>query len=155
MSDRGLLGRAEKALNAPAAGTPLRPYITKVRQSVTGAASSVSASVDGIVGQVDSAVGEGLKKVDSVLTLENESAGEGAENRGTSVPTFKMLRPEIKLGCIVGATALLSARFGARSFVRNTVVMSAVGGWVAYPEFWDRAVGSFQDQVEKLAGSKR
>ena len=119
MSDRGLLGRAEKALNAPAAGTPLRPYITKVRQSVTGAASSVSASVDGIVGQVDSAMGEGLKKVDSVLTLENESAGEGLKTEAHRADV-QMLRPEIKLGCIVSDRALIGA-------VRCEVVRSEYG----------------------------
>ena len=111
---RGLLGRAEAALNAPADGTPLRPYITSVRKAVTGAATSVTAQVDSLVEQVDSTVDGAVKSVDEALTLDGN--GTTSEHDGVTsgaggiVPSFAMLRPEIKFGCIVGANALLSPR---------------------------------------------
>ena len=124
---------------------------------MTGAATTVTAQVDSLVEQVDSTVDEAVKSVDEVLKLDGSAgaSGNSAAGVGGSVPSFTMLRPEIKFGCIVGATALLSARFGPRAFVRNTAIMAGVGGYVAYPSFWDKAKESFLGQVEKVSGTKR
>ena len=156
--DRGLLGSAERALNAPAEGTLLRPYITQARQAVTGAASTVTAGVDSLVEQVDATLGEAVKSVDEVIKLDLRSGMGTAESRnaGASVfPSFALLRPEIKLGVIVGATALVSSRFGVRALVRNTTVGSLVGGYVAYPSFWDKAKAAFLSRVDEVSGTKR
>lgn len=145
---RGLLGRAEEILKAPEEGTALRPYISQAREAVTGAATTVTGEINNLAQQVDTTVEEQLKKVNAFETNTGGNATKGAS-------VISLLRPELKFGAIVGATALLSAKFGPRAFFRNTLVMSAVGGYIAYPEFLDRAKTGFLAQVEQLTGSKR
>lgn len=145
---KGLLGRAEDILKAPEEGTALRPYISQAREAVEGVATTVTGGINTFAQQVDTTVDEQLKKVNA---FETNAAGNTAQ--GASL--ISLLRPELKFGAIVGATALVSAKFGPRAFFRNTLVMSTVGGYIAYPEFLDKAKTGFLAQVEQLTGSKR
>ena len=135
---QGILKRAEEILTVPAAGTPLRPLITAARESaqslITQTNSGVRDLAETVTNEItDQVVVKPPKGFDDVLS--------GAR-----------IRPDLKFAAIVGLTALVSSRFGARSLVRNTTVVSLISTIAIFPDSVSKSVSTLSSKVTSTLG---
>ena len=62
------------------------------------------------------------------------------------------IRPDLKFAAIVGLTALVSSRFGARSLVRNTTVVSLISTIAIFPDSVSKSVSTLSSKVTSTLG---
>ncbi len=123
---KGALDEAAELLRAPPEGTVLRPYIRAARETVVGAVDAAGAQADDLRRAADAQAEELRRRAEQVVPVGDNVVGAS-------------IRPDLKLGVFVGLTAVLSARFGPRAFLRNTGAAALGGSLFWYPDSLSRA----------------
>ena len=134
---QGILKRAEEILTVPAGGTPLRPLITAARESAQS-----------LITQTNSGVRDLAETVTNEITDQVVKPPKGFDD----VLSGAQIRPDLKFAAIVGLTALVSSRFGARSLVRNTTVVSLISGIAIFPDSVAKSVSTLSSKVTSTLG---
>ena len=133
-SNEGLLKSVEEAFTVPQEGTPLRPFITAARESAASFITETNNSVRSVADTVNKEITPRIESVTAPTGFDDVLSGA-------------RVRPDIKFVALVGLTALVSSRFGARAFVRNTTIASAISGVAFFPDSMTRGWNTMRSKV--------
>eukprot|EP00656_Telonema_subtile_P046585 TRINITY_DN5306_c0_g1_i1.p1 TRINITY_DN5306_c0_g1~~TRINITY_DN5306_c0_g1_i1.p1 ORF type:complete len:118 (+),score=10.96 TRINITY_DN5306_c0_g1_i1:107-460(+) len=103
---------------------------TSLRESIGASRSGVNSLIQ-TAEDAETSVVNAIESIDS--QYENEVKGAWAK-----VKEFRAQYPGFVLGAVALGVGIPSARYGARTFVRNTALMGAATYAVMYPQLWGK-----------------